>query len=88
MTLTIDLRPEIERGLLAQAQAKGVSLTDYVKEIVSREVQNSTARPAQPHLTGQALIDVCAEVRGILTDEEIDTLFARNRSVSRPVDLS
>jgi len=88
MTFTIDLQPEIERGLLAQAQAKGVSLTDYVKEIVSREVQISTVGPAQPHRTGQALIDVCAEVCGVLTDEEIDTLFARNRSTSRPVDLS
>ncbi len=88
MTFTIDLQPEIERCLLAQAQAKGVSLTDYVKEIVSREVHISTAGPAQPRRTGQALIDVCAEVRGVLTDEEIDTLFARNRSVSRPVDLS
>lgn len=86
MTFTIDLQPEIERGLLAQAQAKGVSLADYVKEIVSREVH--TTGPSQPHRTGQSLIDVCAEVRGVLTDEDIDTLFTRNRSMSRPVDLS
>jgi hypothetical protein len=86
MTLTIDLQPEIERGLLAQAQAKGVSLTDYAQEILAREAHVSEAEPAPPR-TGQALIDVCAEVRGLLTDEEIDTMFARNRSMSRPVDL-
>jgi hypothetical protein len=34
------------------------------------------------------LFDLFAPVRGLLTDEEIDTLFARNRSMSRPVDLS
>lgn len=87
MTFIIDLQPEIERGLVAQAQAKGVSVNDYVNEIVSREVR--TARePGQSHLTGQDLVDVCAKVRGVLTDGEVDTLFARNRSLSRPVDLS
>jgi len=34
------------------------------------------------------LFDLFAPVRGLLTDDEIDTLFARNRSMSRPVDLS
>ena len=86
MTLTIDLQPETERGLLAQAQAKGVSLTDYAQEILAREAHLFEAETALPR-TGQALIDVCAEVRGLLTDEEIDTMFARNRSVSRPVEL-
>lgn len=39
MRITIELQPEIQRGLLAQAQAKGISLDDYVQEIVAREVQ-------------------------------------------------
>jgi hypothetical protein len=88
MSLTLDLQPEIERGLLARAQAKGVSLTDYAQEILVREARASMTESAAPPRTGQALIDVCAEVRGLLTDEEIDALFARNRSMSRPVDLS
>lgn len=78
MTITIDLQPEIERGLLARAQAKGVSLTDYLQEIVSREakpIENATG-------TGQELLDIGARVRGQLTDEEIDSLFARNRSAT------
>ena len=37
MTLTIDLEPEIERSLAARAEARGVSLSDYVGEIVARE---------------------------------------------------
>lgn len=89
MIITINLQPEIERGLLAQAQAKGISLTDYVQEIVAREAHAGQTEPSlPPRRTGQVLIDVCAEVRGLLTDDEIDTLFARNRSMSRPVDLS
>ena len=41
MSLTIDLQPDMERGLLAQAQAKGVSLSDYAREILSRQAATS-----------------------------------------------
>ena len=37
--------------------------------------------------TGQSLIDAGAKVRGLLTDEEVDTLFRRNPSFARPVDF-
>lgn len=87
MTITLNLQPEIERGLLKRAQAKGVSLNDYVREIVVREARVHMADAEQPARTGQGLIDAAAAVRGLLTDEEIDTIFARNRSRSRPVDL-
>jgi hypothetical protein len=82
MTITLDLQPEIEKGLLAQAQARGVSLTDYVKEIVSREAHISNT--ATPPRTGQELIDICARVRGLADDLDI----TRNPSPGRPVDLS
>ncbi len=84
MTITLDLQPEIEKGLLALATARGVSLGDYVKEIVIREARVS---PEPARRTGQELIDACAKVRGLLTDEEVDTLFRRTPSLSRPVDL-
>ena len=75
MTITIHLQPETERGLLAQAQARGVSLADYVQEIVVREARAGEAELPLPALrTGQALIDAFADIRGLLTDEEIDRL--------------
>jgi hypothetical protein len=40
--------------------------------------------PAEP----KNLFELFAPVRGLLTDDEIDTLFGRNRSMSRPVDFS
>jgi hypothetical protein len=47
------------------------------------------AQPTQPALrTGQALIDAFADIRGLLTNEEIDWMFTRNPSPARPVDLS
>ena len=85
MTITLDLQPDIERGLLAQATERGLSLSDFVKEIVVREAHVSHERP--PRRTGQELIDASAKVRGLLTDEEVDTLFSRNPSCSRPVDF-
>lgn len=84
MTITLDLTPEVEQSLRDRAQAQGVSLSDYVEQIVERE---ASAVPPSSRLTGQALVDACAKVRGLLTDEEVDTLFNRNRSSARPVDL-
>lgn len=37
MTLTINLPPETERGLLAMAEAKGVAPADLVVELLDRE---------------------------------------------------
>ena len=37
MTVTLDLNPELEQGPLAQASARGVSLVDYLQEIVGRQ---------------------------------------------------
>lgn len=82
MTITLDLQPEIEQGLLTQAQARGVSPTDYVREIVSREAHVSKA--AAPPRTGQDLVDICARVRGLADELNI----TRDFSPGRPVDLS
>ena len=34
------------------------------------------------------LMELFAPVRGLLTDEEVDTLFSRSPSISRPVDFA
>ncbi len=44
------------------------------------------AEPA-PRSEAKNLFELFAPVRGLLTDEEVDTLFSRNRSHARPVDL-
>lgn len=56
MTLTIELQPEMERNLLARASAKGLSLTAFAQEVLTREA--SPEVPAVP-LTGQAFADAC-----------------------------
>ena len=46
--------------------------------------------PAQDASQGEpkSLFELFAPVRGLLTDDEIDRLFSRNRSTGRPVDFS
>jgi hypothetical protein len=51
MTVTIELPPDIEAGLLAQAQAEGVAVSDYVQNLVRGQIAaklaaNSDSRPA------------------------------------------
>lgn len=77
---------DIENSLLAQAQAKGVSIHDYVEQIIEQQARQA-APASQIASQAQNLYELFAPVRGLLTDEEVDTLFARNRSPSRTVDL-
>lgn len=85
MTLTIELQPEIERGLLVRASAKGLSLKAFAQEVLARE---ASPEMLAVELTGQALVDSAARVRGLLSDGEVDLLFSRTPSQGRPVDFS
>ena len=48
MTVTIELPPDIEAGLLAQAQAEGLDVADYVQNLVRREVVSTTSSASRP----------------------------------------
>ena len=37
MSVTLNLNPDVEKSLAAQAQARGISLGDYLQEIAVRE---------------------------------------------------
>lgn len=92
MTITLNLQPEIEQGLLARAAARGVSLAEYIQGIVAQEVGADASAKAQGLFSesraSQAanLMELFEPIRGLLTDEEVDTLFSRNPSTGRPVD--
>lgn len=91
MTITLDIRPEVQAELARQAAAQGRAIETVATALLEEAVQLPAATPAKPPATprtGQDLIDVCAEVRGLLTDDEIDRMFSRNPSTARPVDLS
>ncbi len=46
MTITLDLNLEVEKSLSAQAQERGVSLSDYLQEIVTRKARLSVPSPS------------------------------------------
>jgi len=85
VTVTIDLAPELQAELARQAATHGRAIEAYAASLLEDAV-HMRSEPA-PVRTGQALIDACAKVRGLLTDDEVDTLFSRNPSFARPVDF-
>ena len=46
MTVTLKLNPEVEKSLIEQAHERGVSLSDYLQEIVTKAVGLSSTLPA------------------------------------------
>ena len=85
MTITVEIRPDVQAELVRQAAAEGRALEAYAARLLEEAAHVPPER--LPRRTGQELIDASAKVRGLLTDEEVDTLFSRNPSFARPVDL-
>ena len=56
MTVKLELTPDVQAGLLAQAQASGLSLEAYA-ELVLRERSGETSRPplTRSQLAGQRI---------------------------------
>jgi hypothetical protein len=83
--MTIEIhRPELE-ALIRERMNNG-GFHD-VEDAIMQALRSAPA-PEPPHRrSGQELIDACAKVRGLLTNEEVDTLFSRTHSFSRPVDF-
>jgi len=93
MTITLDIRPEVRAELARQAALQGRAIESVAAALLESAMQPAFAEPpaAAPDASSgepKNLFDLFASVRGLLTDDEIDTLFARNQSTSRPVDLS
>ena len=88
MTLEIN-RPETEARIQRCLQSGQFHDLDELltKALDALPEPEAVATPAAAPRTGQDLVDACAKLRGLLTDEEVDTLFRRNPSFARPVDL-
>lgn len=88
MTITLEIRPETEAEIARQAAAQGRPLEAVAADLLEGAVHPPAGAMRLERRTGKLLVEACAEIRGLFTDEEIDRMFARNRSTSRPVDLS
>jgi hypothetical protein len=88
MTLEIT-RPETEARIQRHLQSGQFNdLDDLLTKALDALPEPEAAATPCERRTGQALIDAFAEIRGLLSDEEIDRMFSRNPSTARPVDLS
>ena len=82
MTITVDIRPEVQAELARQAAAHGRPVEAYAASLLEKAV-HLPAGVSQPSL-GKSLREVFETVRGLADDIE----FSRNPSTGRPIDLS
>ena len=60
MTVTLDLKPDLEQRVVAQAAAEGVSLESYLLSVIeTAAVRNTTERPTLEEF--EAAMDEIAE---------------------------
>ena len=92
MTITVDIRPNSRaRPPLIIAISK-----PKCRKFARRRGACSRGDVAPRLIRGEEsrtenatnLIELFEPIRGLLTDEEVDTLFRRNPSTGRPVDLA
>jgi hypothetical protein len=84
MTVTLNLTPEVEKGLMARVQARGVSLDDYLQELVAKEVGLSVAAGPRPiHHWFDNLSDLL--LNSPFAGANLD--LARSQDYPRPVDF-
>jgi hypothetical protein len=77
MTMKLDLKPEIEAGLLVQAQARGLSLEAYLDQVLQ-----SAAVPKRP-AGRKSLSQLFAES----PFKGLDLKFERDPDTGRPIEL-
>ncbi len=77
MTMKLDLKPEIEAGLLAQAQARGLSLEAYLDQVLQDAAVSK--RPAGRKSLSQLFAD--SPLKGL------DLKFERDPDTGRPIEL-
>jgi hypothetical protein len=88
MTITVDIRPEVQAELARQAAAQGRALEAYAASLLeaAARVPAAVPPPARNKRSPgrKSLVELFAEspLRGLDLD------FSRNKSAGRPVDLS
>ena len=78
VAMKLELKPEIEAGLVAQAHARGVSLGAYVDEVVKSA---AAAKPRPVDRKSLAQLFAESPLKGL------DLKFERDQDMGRPVKL-
>jgi hypothetical protein len=84
MTVTLNLNPDVEKGLMARAHARGVSLDDYLQELVAKEAGLTVgAEPFPNHVRFDNLSDLLLNSPFAGADLDLE----RSKDFPPPVDL-
>ena len=87
--MIITLLPHQEQAIEAAIHAGVIrSVEEFVDSAIAYLPRPMPPAAYQRAAQATNLIDLFEPVRGLLTDEEVETLFKRNPSPGRPVDLS
>ncbi len=84
MTITVDIRPEVQAELARQATAHGRAIEAHAASLLEEAVHLPAADQPPRDLPRTSLREVFEAVRGSADDVD----FSRNPSTGRPVDLS
>jgi Arc/MetJ-type ribon-helix-helix transcriptional regulator len=79
-------KPELLQRVNAHIQTGQFHDTDELIEKALDALDEKTPAPASAE--PKNLVELFAPLRGQFTDEEVDTLFSRNRSTARLLDLT
>jgi hypothetical protein len=83
MDVTLSLSPDVEKGLMARANARGVSLDDYLHEIVAREAGLSASEDLRAHKRFDNLSDLL--LNSPFAGANLD--LERSKDLPRPVEI-
>ena len=81
-------KPELVQRVNAHIQTGHFHDADEVLEKALDALEGKTPVLPSPSAEPKNLVELFAPLRGQFTDEEVDTLFSRNRSTARPLDLT
>jgi hypothetical protein len=82
MTITVDIRPEVQAELAHQAASRGSALADYAAALLEEAVPPPVGAARESR--GKSLREVFEALRGLA--DGVD--FSRNPSTGCPVGLS
>ena len=82
MTITVEIRPEVQAELARRAACQGSAIEEYAATLL----EDAVHLPAEnlPRSPVRSLQEVFEAVRGLADDLD----FSRNPSTDRPIDLS
>jgi hypothetical protein len=82
MTITLDIRPEIEAELARQAAAHGLGIGAYAASLLEEAalLPASSGKPSAP-AEAKDMVELFAPLRGLNLD------FERDRDTGRDIDL-